>query len=121
MFAIYGLIVCVMIGLAIVLRTVFSGSGGMADLFVVAIFLVVASFTLPSGRFGILYATQIQLGLTYFGLYAATVLMLYLQGSAIGAMPVKGIVALALIIIVCGVVHFRRRARYLDTSVRPTR
>jgi hypothetical protein len=119
-FAIYGLIVCVMIGLAIVLRTVFSGSGGIADLFVVAIFLVVASFTLASGRLGILYATQIQLGLTYFGLYAATVLLLYLQGSAIGAMPLKGIVALALIIIVCGVVHFRRRARYLDSSVRPS-
>src|SRR3984957_10209816 len=118
-FAIYGLIVCVMIGLAIVLRTVFSGSGGIADLFVVAIFLVVASFTLASGRLGILYATQIQLGLTYFGLFAATVFLLYLQGSAIGAMPLKGIVALALIIIVCGVVHFRRRARYLDTSVRP--
>ena len=119
-FAIYGLIVCVMIGLAIVLRTVFSGSGGIADLFVVAIFLVVATFTLASGRLGILYATQIQLGLTYFGLYAATVLLLYLQGSAIGAMPLKGIVALALMIIVCGVVHFRRRARYLDSSVRPS-
>ena len=48
-FAIYGLIVCVMIGLAIVLRTVFSGSGGIADLFVVAIFLVVASFTFGFG------------------------------------------------------------------------
>ena len=66
-----------------------------------------------------MYATQIQLGLTYFGLFAATVFLLYLQGSAIGAMPLKGIVALALIVIVCAVVHFRRRARYLDTSVRP--
>ena len=73
-----------------------------------------------SGRLGILYATQIQLGLTYFGLFAATVFLLYLQGSAIGAMPLKGIVALALIVIVCAVVHFRRRARYLDTSVRPS-
>ena len=118
-FATYGLIVCVMIGLAIVLRTVFSGSGGIADLFVAAIFLVVASFTLVSGRLGILYATQIQLGLTYFGLFAATVLLLYLQGSAIGAMPLKEIVALALIVIVCAVVHFRRRARYLDSSIRP--
>ena len=74
---------------------------------------------MASGQLGILYATQIQLGLTYFGLFAATVFLLYLQGSAIGAMPLKGIVALALIVIVCAVVHFRRRARYLDTSVRP--
>jgi hypothetical protein len=101
-----------------VLRTIFSG-GGIAELFVAAIFLIVAGFTLVSGRLGILYATQIQLGLTYFGLFAATVFLLYLQGSAVGAMPLKAIVALALIVIACAVVHFRRRARYLDTSVRP--
>ena len=118
-FAIYGLIVCVMIGLSTVLRIVFSG-GGIAELFVAAIFLIVVGFTLVSGRLGILYATQIQLGLTYFGLFAATVFLLYLQGSAVGAMPLKGVVALALIVIVCAVVHFRRRARYLDTSVRPS-
>jgi hypothetical protein len=34
-------------------------------------------------------------------------------------MPLKGIVALLLIAIVCAVVYFRRHARYLDTSVRP--
>jgi hypothetical protein len=119
-FALYGLIVCVMIGLATVLRTVFSGSGGTADVFIAVIFLAVASCTLASGRLGILYATQIQLGLVYFGLFAATVFLFYLQGSAVGAMPLKGIVALALVAIVCAVVHFRRRARYLDTSVRPS-
>ena len=119
-FAMYGLVVCVMIGLATVLKTVFSGSSGIAELFVAVIFLVVASCTLLSGPLAILYATQIQLGLTYFGLFAATVFLLYLQGSAIGAMPLKGIVASALIVIVCAVVHFRRRARYLDTSVRPS-
>jgi hypothetical protein len=119
-FALYGLIVCVMIGLATVLRTVFSGSGGIADVFIAVIFLGVASCTLVSGRLGILYATQIQLGLVYFGLFAATVFLFYLQGSAVGAMPLKGIVALALVAIVCAVVHFRRRARYLDTSIRPS-
>jgi len=119
-FAIYGLIACVMIGLATVLRTIFSGSGALAETFVVAIFLFVAGGTLLAGRFGILYATQIQLGLVYFGLFAATVLLLYLQGSAIGAMPLKGIVALLLIALACAFLHFRRRSRYLDTSVRPS-
>jgi hypothetical protein len=108
-----------MIGLSTALRIVFSSDGGIAELFVAAIFLIVAGFTLVSGQPGILYATQIQLGLTYFGLFAATMFLLYLQGSAVGAMPLKGIVALGLIVIVCAVVHFRRRARYLDTSVRP--
>jgi type IV secretory pathway VirB2 component (pilin) len=118
-FAIYGLIACVMIGLATVLRTIFSGSGALAETFVVVIFLLVAGSTLLAGRSGILYATQIQLGLVYFGLFAATVLLLYLQGSAIGAMPLKGIVALLLIALVCALLHFRRRSRYLDTSIRP--
>jgi hypothetical protein len=36
-------------------------------------------------------------------------------------MPLKGIVALLLIALVCAVVYFQRRARYLDTSVRPGR
>ena len=95
------------------------GVGALADTFVVAIFVVVAGGTLLSGRVGILYATQIQLGLVYLGLFAATALLLYLQGSAIGAMPLNGIVALLLIALVCAVVFFRRRGRYLDTSVRP--
>ena len=95
------------------------GDGALADTFVVAIFVVVAGGTLLSGRFGILYATQIQLGLVYFGLFAATALLLYLQGSAIGAMPLKGIVALLLIALCALWCIFRRRARYLDTSVRP--
>lgn len=121
-FAIYGFIAALLIGLATMLRTIFIGGGGggggaLADTFVVAIFVAVAGGTLLSGRFGILYATQIQLGLVYLGLFAATVLLLYLQGSAIGAMPLKGIVALLLIALVCAVVFFRRHGRYLDTSV----
>jgi hypothetical protein len=119
-FAIYGLMVCVMIGLAILLRSIFSDSGAAAEVFVAVIFLAVAICSVFAGPLGILYATQIQLGLIYFGLFAAIVFLLYLQGSSVGAMPLKAIVALLLIAAVCAVVHFRRRARYLDTSVRPS-
>jgi hypothetical protein len=117
-FALWGLCVCVMIGLAIMLRPVFSGSGAVTDAFIAVIFLIVATCTVFAGRLGILYATQVQLGFIYFGLFAATVFLLYLQGSAVGAMPLKGIVALLLIAVVCAIVHFRRRARYVDTSIR---
>ena len=117
-FALYGLSVCVMVGLAIVLKPIFSGSGAVTDAFIAVIFLIVAACTIFAGRLGILYATQVQLGLIYFGLFAATVFLLYLQGSAVGAMPLKGIVALLLIAVVCAIVHFRRRARYVDTSIR---
>jgi hypothetical protein len=118
-FAILGLIVCIMIGVAIVLRPIFSGNGAIADVFIAGFFLLVAICTVFAGRLGILYATQVQLGLIYFGLFAATVFLLYLQGSSVGAMPLKAIVALLLIAAICAVVYFRRRARYLDTSVRP--
>ncbi len=119
-FAIYGLIVCDMIGLATVLKPIFSGSRGGAELFVAAIFSVVATCTLCSGNLGFLHATQLQLGLIFFGLFGSTALLLYLQVSAVGAMPARGIVALALIAVICAVVHLRRRARYLDTSfIRP--
>jgi hypothetical protein len=117
-FAIYGLIVCVMIGLAIVLRPIFSGNGPLADIFIAGFFLLVAICTVFAGRLGILYATQVQLGLLYFGLFAATVLLLYLQGSSVGAMPLKAIVALLLIAMICAVLYFRRRARFIDTSIR---
>jgi hypothetical protein len=118
-FAILGLVVCVMIGLAIVLGPIFSGDGPLADVFIAGFFLIVAICTVFAGRLGILYAAQVQLGLVYFGLFAATVFLLYLQGSSVGAMPLKAIVALLLIAVVCVVVHFRRRARYVDGSVRP--
>ena len=117
-FALYGLSVCVMVGLAIVLRPIFSGSGAVTDAFIAVIFLIVAACTIFAGRLGILYATQVQLGFIYLGLFAATVFLLYLQGSAVGVMPLKGIVALLLIAVVCAIVHFRRRARYVDTSIR---
>jgi hypothetical protein len=117
-FALYGLSVCVMVGLAIVLRPVFAGSGTVTDAFIAAMFLIVAACTVFAGRLGILYATQVQLGLIYFGLFAATVFLLYLQGSAVGVMPLKGVVALLLIAVVCAIVHFRRRARHVDTSIR---
>jgi hypothetical protein len=117
-FALYGLSVCVMVGLAIVLRPIFSGSGAVTDAFIAVIFLIIAACSVFAGRLGILYATQVQLGFIYLGLFAATVFLLYLQGSAVGVMPLKGIVALLLIAVVCAIVHFRRRARYVDTSIR---
>jgi hypothetical protein len=115
-FAIYGLIVCAMIALANVLEPILSSTTGAAQLFTAAIFLAVATCILFTGQLGTSYATQLQLALVYLGLFASTAFLIYLQASALGAMPASGIVALALIAIVCATIHFRRRARYLDTN-----
>ena len=115
-FAIYGLIVCAMIALANVLEAILSSTTGAAQLFTAAIFLAVTTCILFAGQLGTRYATQLQLALVYLGLFASTALLIYVQASALGAMPARGLVALALIAIVCATIHFRRRARYLDTN-----
>ena len=88
--AIYGLIACVMMACDRAASDV-PRRRRACGYISVAIVLIVAAATLPAGRFGILYATQIQLGLVYLGLFAATVLLLYLQGSAIGAMRARAL------------------------------
>jgi hypothetical protein len=116
-FAVCGLIVCDMLGLATVLKPLLWGSAGLTELFIAAVFLVVATCTLLSGHAGIMHAAQLQLGLLYFGLFGSTGFLLYLQVSELGAMPVRGVVALVLIAAICAVIHFRRRARYVDANL----
>jgi hypothetical protein len=116
-FAVCGLIVCQMLGTAIVLKPLLSGSTGLTELFIAAIFLVAAICALSSGHTGIMHATQVQLGLLYFGLFGSTACLLYLQVSELGGMPMRGVFALALIAVICTVIHVRRRARYVDASL----
>jgi hypothetical protein len=117
MVAVCGLIVCAMLGLATVLKPLLADSAGFTELFIAAIFLVVVTCTLFSGHTGLMHGAQLQLGLLYFGLFGSTAFLLYLQVSQLGAMPLRGLVALALIAIICAVIHFRRHARYVDTNL----
>ena len=117
MVAVCGLIVCAMLGLATVLKPLPADSAGFTELFIAAIFLVVVTCTLFSGHTGLMHGAQLQLGLLYFGLFGSTAFLLYLQVSQLGAMPLRGLVALALIAIICAVIHFRRHARYVDTNL----
>ena len=83
-FAVSGLIVCQMLGIAIVLKPLLSGSSSLTELFIAAVFLVVATCTFSSGHTGIMHAAQLQLGLLYFGLFGSTACLLYLQVSELG-------------------------------------
>ena len=79
-----------MLGLATVLKPLLSGSTGVTELFVAAIFLVVALCTLLSGHTGLMHAAQPQLGLLYFALFGSAAFLLYLQVSELGEMPARG-------------------------------
>ena len=117
LFAVSGLILCQMLGIEIMLEPLLSGSSSLTELFIAAVFMVVATCTFSSGHTGIMHAAQLQLGLLYFGLFGATACLLYLQVSELGTTPARGTFAIALIAIVCAVIHFRRRARYADTNL----
>ena len=115
-FAICGLIICVMLGLETMLDPLLSGSVGLTKLFIAVFFSVVIACTIFSGHTGIMHSSQLQLGLFYFGLFGSTVCLLYLQVSELGAIPVRGTFAIAFIAVVSAVIYFRRRVRYVDTS-----
>jgi hypothetical protein len=116
-FAVCGLIVCEMLGLATVLKPLLSGSALLAETFVAAVFLVVMACTIFSGHTGIMHAAQLQLGLLYFGLFGSTACLSYLQVSELGTLSARGTLAIALIAVICAVMHFQRRARYVDTNL----
>jgi hypothetical protein len=111
-----GLIVASMILLEIVLQPVLPSSGKTLELFIALIFLLVLICTIFAGQLGIILVTQLQLGLTYFGLFGSTLFLLYLRVSAIGALPARGVAAFVGVAIICCTVHWRKRGRFVDTS-----
>jgi len=115
-FALSGLVICETLGVATVLKPLLSGSAGLTDVFIVAVLVVVISCTILSGHAGIMHAAQLQLGLLYFGLFGSTTFLLYLQISEVGTMPARGTFAVALIAVVCAVMYFYRRVRYVDSN-----
>ena len=115
-FALSGLVLCETLGVATVLKPLLSGSAGLTDLFIAMVLVVVIACTILSGHAGIMHAAQLQLGLLYFGLFGSMAFLLYLQISELGAMPARGTFAIALIAVVCAVMYFYRRVRYVDTN-----
>src|SRR5262245_2389001 len=115
-FALSGLVICETVGLATVLKPLFSGSQSLTHMFIGAILVVVISCTILSGHAGIMHATQLQLGVLYFGLFGSITFLMYLQMSDLGSMPARGTFATALITVVCAVMYFYRRVRYVDSN-----
>ncbi len=116
-FALTGLIVCETVGLATVLKPVLSDNVGFLYLFILGIFIFVGLCTIPSGNSGVMYSAQLQLGLLYFGLFGATVFLLYLQVSSLKAMPPPAMLAIAFVTVFCLVVPIYRRSRFVDRNL----
>src|SRR5262249_23292493 len=114
--ALSGLIICETLGLATVLKPLLSGSENLTHLFIAAVLAVVVSCTLLSGHAGIMHAAQLQLGIIYFGLFGSMTFLMYLQMSDIGLMPAQGTFAAGIITVLCAVMYFYRRVRYVDSN-----
>jgi len=115
-FALCGLAICETLGLAAVLKPLLLGSAGLTDLFIAAVLVIVISSTISSEHAGIMHAAQLLLGALYFGLFGSMPFLLYLQMSDVGAMPARGTFAMALITVVCAIMYFYRRVRYVDSN-----
>lgn len=115
--ALAGFLVCEMLALATVLAPLLNGSAAVSALTVTAVLAVTTSCVLASRPSAPLHAAQLLLGVIYFGLFAATAVLVYLQLSELGSVPAAGRFAIALMASCCAVVVALRRVRYVDTGV----
>ena len=114
-FALSGLLICETLGLATVLKPLLSDSENLTHLFIAAVLVVVMSCTISAGHAGIMHAAQLQLGVIYFGLFGSMTFLI-LQMSDIGLMPAQGMFAAGIITVLCAVMYFYRRVRYVDSN-----
>jgi hypothetical protein len=116
-FALAGLIMCETLGISTVMKPLLSDDVGMTGLVVCVILAAMMSCAMLSGHSGVMYAAQLQLGVLYFGLFGATVFLMYLQVSTLGRLPVRGALAIAYAAAFCIAIPFYRRSRYVDRNV----
>jgi hypothetical protein len=102
--------------LATFLKPVLSDDAVSADVFVCAIVVFVALYTMLSGNSGVMRSAQSQLGMLYLGLFGATALLQYLLISALRPMSPHSTFAFVFVALCCAVMPLYRRSRYVDTS-----
>ena len=116
-FALTGLIVCEIIGVATILKPVLSGNAWFSYLFILGILTFMVLCTIPSGNSGVMYSAQLQLGMLYLGLFGATAFLLYLQVSSLRSMPPHATLAIVFVTAFCAVVPIYRRSRFVDRNL----
>jgi hypothetical protein len=116
-FALAGLIVCEMIGLATILKPLLSDHAGLCGLSVAGALALMVLYTTLSGNSGVMYVAQMQLGVLYLGLFGAATFLLYLQVSELRPMPPHATLAIVFAAVFCAVIPIYRRSRYVDNNL----
>jgi hypothetical protein len=116
-FALAGLIVCEMIGLATILKPLLSDHAGLYGLSIAGALALMVLYTTLSGNSGVMYSAQMQLGVLYLGLFGAATFLLYLQVSELRPMPPHATLAIVFAAVFCAVIPIYRRSRYVDNNL----
>jgi Na+/proline symporter len=90
---------------------------GAAFLLMLGLPIGVTFCVILSGNTGVMQAAQLQLGLLYLGLFASTVLLLYLSVASLTHFPPHATLAVAVIAVCCAALVYYRRSRYVDTTL----
>ena len=116
LFAVLVLVTGEALVLATFLKPVLSDDAVSAAIFVCAIVIFVALYTMLAGNSGVMRSAQSQLGMLYLGLFGATALLLYLLISALRPMSPHSTFAFVFVAVCCAAMPLYRRSRYVDTG-----
>ncbi len=114
--ALFGLVIGEALAAAAFLGPMLKANATLAALLLLAALLSLAATAALSGHSGIMHSAQLQLGILYFGLFGATLLVLYLHVSARTPLPPHVGVAVAFTAVFAVLVLWYRRSRYVDTE-----
>ena len=116
-FALLGFLICEALAAAAFLRPVLPSGAATICLLAIATVVLMLLHAVPSGHSGVMQSSQLQLGMVWFGLLGAALILLYLHVSARGALPPYGSFAIAAAALCCGAMLGYRRTKYVDTDV----
>jgi hypothetical protein len=116
LYALLGLAAGEALGVAALLAPLASGSPAAVALLALGVLALTVLPAVVAGHSGVMYSAQLQLGLLYFGLFAASAVLLYLHLGTRTALPPHGTLAIVLVAVGAAVMLVYRRSRYVDTE-----
>ena len=114
--ALFGLVIGETLAAAAFLDPMLKTNATLVALLLLAALLSLAATAALSGHSGIMHSAQLQLGILYFGLFGAMLLVLYLHVSARTPLAPHVGVALVFTVVFAVLVLWYRRSRYVDTE-----
>jgi len=113
----FGLIVGEAVAVAELLKPVLTGGAWLVWPLTLGMLTLTMLCAVFSGTSGAMSCAQLQLGMTYLGLFGSAALLLYVLASTLGPMPAHGMLAIVLVPASCVLVLVHRRGKYVDTGL----